>query len=81
MPGRTFPASNPDPGVVRPAVPRSPAPQDLGIADTHDVLFFGEARLVRLRVHLRPPASRCRTRGPTSSASTSTSSTATGTAN
>ncbi len=28
-------------------------PQDLGIADRYDVLFFGEARLVRLRVQVR----------------------------
>ena len=26
---------------------------DLGIADTYDVLFFGETRLVRMRVHLK----------------------------
>lgn len=37
--------------VVKPAF-RLPE-QDLGIADTYDVLFFGETRLVRLRVHLR----------------------------
>lgn len=37
--------------VSRPAF-RLPA-QDLGIAETYDVLFFGTSRLVRLRVHLR----------------------------
>src|SRR5690349_15997765 len=31
---------------------RLPA-QDLGIADRYDVLFFGETRLVRMRIHLR----------------------------
>src|SRR5947208_16122740 len=36
--------------VVRPTF-RLPE-QSLGIADTYEVLFFGETRLVRLRVHL-----------------------------
>jgi len=36
--------------VVKPAF-RLPE-RDLGIADTYEVLFFGETRLVRLRVHL-----------------------------
>jgi Ca2+-binding EF-hand superfamily protein len=40
-------------------VPRVVKPQfrltdsDLGIVDTYDVLFFGEMRLIRLRVHLK----------------------------
>jgi Ca2+-binding EF-hand superfamily protein len=37
--------------IVRPAF-RLPE-QNLGIADTQDVLFFAETRLVRLRVHLK----------------------------
>src|SRR5262245_57422065 len=37
--------------VVKPAF-RLPE-QDLGIADTQDVLFFAESRLVRMRIHLK----------------------------
>src|SRR4029077_18546239 len=37
--------------VVKPAF-RLPE-QELGIADTQDVLFFAESRLVRMRVHLK----------------------------
>src|SRR5262249_15422748 len=37
--------------VVKPAF-RLPE-ENLGIADTHDVLFFAESRLVRMRVHLK----------------------------
>lgn len=41
----------PAPRVVKPTF-RLPE-TDLGIVDTYDVLFFGETRLVRLRVHLK----------------------------
>jgi Ca2+-binding EF-hand superfamily protein len=41
----------PAPRVVKPQF-RLPA-TDLGITDTYDVLFFGETRLIRLRVHLK----------------------------
>src|SRR5262245_39580213 len=43
-------ASGPVIRVVKPTF-RLPE-QDLGIADTYEVLFFGETRLVRLRVRL-----------------------------
>jgi Ca2+-binding EF-hand superfamily protein len=40
----------PQPRIVKPPF-RLPA-GDLGIVDTYDVLFFGESRLIHLRVHL-----------------------------
>lgn len=49
--GAFLTASGPVIRVVKPSF-RLPA-QDLGIAEAYDVLFFGTARLVRLRVHLR----------------------------
>ena len=40
--------------IIRVVQPPFRLPErELGIADTYDVLFFGETRLVRLRVHLR----------------------------
>src|SRR5215207_7062379 len=40
--------------IIRVVKPPFRLPEhDLGIVDTYDVLFFGQTRLVRLRVHLR----------------------------
>jgi Ca2+-binding EF-hand superfamily protein len=53
LPGQKEDLARPAPAIriVKPAF-RLPE-QNLGIADTQDILFFAEARLVRLRVHLK----------------------------
>jgi Ca2+-binding EF-hand superfamily protein len=53
LPGQKDPKPQPVPPirVVKPSF-RLPE-QDLGLADVQDILFFAEARLVRMRIHLK----------------------------